>query len=117
MPDKTYQNALEHYRKLAQIHLDDEVKGKANPYTSLNGNMYSFLDKTGTICIRLSNDDRKDFMRAHGLYPVMQYGSVMKEYVSLPNDVLANEVALNAILLQCKTNTAGLPTKATKKGK
>lgn len=117
MPDKTYQNTVELYRNLAQIHLDDAVKGKANPYTSLNGNMYSFLDKTDTICIRLSSDDRKDFMQAHGLDPVMQYGSVMKEYVSLPDDVLANEAALKAILLQCKTYAADLPIKARKKSK
>ena len=35
--------------------IDSEVKGAKNPYTSRNGHMFSFLDRDGTMALRLSD--------------------------------------------------------------
>lgn len=65
---------LDIYRELVARFFEDRVKGKANPYTSMNGNMYSFLDKAGTVCLRLSKDDRAQYVDRFGTRPVEQYG-------------------------------------------
>ena len=82
-------DVLEIYETLAEPHEGVEVKGRANKYTSMNGNMFSFLDKEGRLCLRLGSDDRAKF----GDIPVIQYGAVMKEYVAIPEDILtSNEI-------------------------
>ena len=47
----------------AMIALQNEIlrQGKANPYTSLNGHISTFFDKTGTLVVRLSPEDKKAF--------------------------------------------------------
>lgn len=40
-----------------------ERKGTDLPYTSMNGNMYSMMRKDGTLGIRLSDEDREDFIK------------------------------------------------------
>ena len=45
----SYADALTRYRILMSQLDGTEVKGKANPYTSMNGNMFSFLDKAGVL--------------------------------------------------------------------
>ena len=35
-----------------------ERKGAAMPYTSVNGNMFSFLDKAGALSLRLPDHER-----------------------------------------------------------
>jgi hypothetical protein len=40
-----------------------ERKGAAMPYTSLNGNMFSFLDKYGSFGLRLPEKEREDFLK------------------------------------------------------
>lgn len=82
------------YVALVEKFFDDGVKGKANPYTSMNGNMYSFLDEQGRICLRMAEADRETFAVLFGTGPVQQYGATMKGYVSIPPDFLANEDVL-----------------------
>ena len=41
-----------------------ELKGASMPYTAVNGNMNSFLDKLGTCAVRLSKPDRDAFCRS-----------------------------------------------------
>lgn len=59
-------------------------KGATIPYTSLNGNMSSYLDETGRLVLRLSADDRTAFIAEYrtGLHET--YGTVQKEYVDVP---------------------------------
>jgi hypothetical protein len=40
-----------------------ERKGATVPYTSVNGNMFSYLGPTGTLALRLSSADRKHSSR------------------------------------------------------
>lgn len=111
----TYGDALENHTTLAESKLGEKVKGKANPYTSMNGNMFSFLDKEGTLCLRLSNADLTEFMAEHGVPPVEQYGAVMEDYVSIPHPVLDDQKRLKEVFGKCMDNAKSLPAKPTKK--
>ncbi|MBO6673930.1 MAG: hypothetical protein JJ908_06795 [Rhizobiales bacterium] len=103
------------YAALAEAHWKLPIKGKANPYTSMNGNMFSFLSKEGDICLRLSKDNQTAFWKAHGGEPVKQYGSVMQGYVALSQDVLADEETSRHWFEQCLADAQALPAKPTKK--
>lgn len=108
-------SSLDNYAALAERHWGLPIKGKANPYTSMNGNMFSFLSKEGDICLRLSNDDQAAFWNAHGGDPVTQYGSVMKGYVALPQAVLDDEGTSALWFTRCLEHAKALPAKATKR--
>ncbi len=106
---------LDIYRELVEKHWGLPVKGKATPYTSLNGNMFSFLSKEGQICLRLSHEDQQAFWDAYGGEPVMQYGSVMRGYVALPSGLLGKDSDLEPWFIRCLENAESLPVKATRK--
>lgn len=72
------------------------VKGAKNPYTSRNGHMFSFLDREGSMALRLSDELRDAFVAVHDSGPVVQYGSVMRGYVSIPDELLRNPGELAA---------------------
>jgi hypothetical protein len=65
-----------------------ERKGATMPYTSLNGHMFSFLDPTGSMALRLSSDDRDAFLAKYGTTLVEQHGRVMQEFVVVADDLL-----------------------------
>lgn len=115
MTDIDYADALDRYRDLVADAHGETIKGKANPYTSMNGNMFSFLDKAGTLCLRLSEEDRASFVSAFETDPVVQYGAVMKEYVAVPRQMLADPVALKDWFTKCLAYARSLPAKPTKK--
>ena len=73
---------------------DAEVKGAKNPYTSRNGHMFSFLTPDGTMALRLSDELGERFQAEYESGPVMQYGSVMRGYVSVPAELFADPAAL-----------------------
>jgi hypothetical protein len=65
-----------------------ERKGAANPYTSRNGHMTSFIDREGEVSIRLDEADRERFIEQCGSRISMQYGKQMKEFVVVPAGLL-----------------------------
>ncbi len=67
---------------------DYAVKGAKNPYTARNGHMFSFLDGDGTVALRFPDDVRDEFLAQYESGPVVQYGSVMRGYVSVPDELL-----------------------------
>lgn len=79
---------VELYDKLVATQAGVEVKGKTMPYTSVNGNMFSFLTPTGNLALRLPAGDRQAFLEEFGTALVEQHGSVMKEYVAVPDNLL-----------------------------
>lgn len=79
---------LELYEELVATVPGLDRKGAANPYTSRNGWMQSFLDKEGAVSIRLDYDDRERFLEQYETELSVQYGSVMKEFAVVPNDLL-----------------------------
>lgn len=65
------------------------MKGANNLYTSLNGNMYTFLGKDGSVGLRLSKPDRDAFIAKYKTVIQEQYSAVMKEYVKVPGALLS----------------------------
>ena len=75
-----------------------ERKGAASAYTSMNGHMFSFLTKTGTLAFRLPADERRAFLKKYRTKLCVQYGTVMKEYVEVPASLLKNTRELTTLL-------------------
>jgi hypothetical protein len=63
-------------------------KGAKIPYTSLNGNMSSYLADDGTLVLRLGADDRAAFLKRYATRLHEAYGTVQKEYVDVPPELL-----------------------------
>ena len=55
-------------------------KGAANPYTSRNGYMTSFIDKEGEVSIRLHEADRASFMQQYDSRISQQYGKRLQKH-------------------------------------
>ena len=90
-----------------------ERKGDRMPYTSLNGNMYSLLDETGTLALRLSPTDRMAFIERFASSLHQAHGRVMKEYVSVPAPMLAEVERLAPWFAASHAYAATLKPKAT----
>ena len=91
------------------------VKGAKNPYTSRNGHMFSFLDADGAMAIRLSDELADDFLSRYESGPVIQYGSVMRGYVSIPDDLLSAPEELRSWFEKAYEWIGTLEPKATKR--
>ena len=80
---------LDAYERLVATQAGVQRKGATIPYTSVNGNMFSYLDASGSVALRLSAPDRERFIAEHrtGLHEA--YGHVQKEYVTVPDSLLA----------------------------
>lgn len=94
-----------------------ERKGKANPYTSLNGHMFSFLDKEGKLGIRLSEEDKAAFEAKYNSPPFIQHNAVMRGYVTVPQSLLANPKEIYAYFMKSIAYIKSLKPKATTKKK
>jgi hypothetical protein len=77
------------YEKLVATIPNVERKGAANPYTSVNGNMFSQLLPSGRVSLRLPEADREAFITKFKTKNTEQYGVVQKEYVEMPDVLLA----------------------------
>lgn len=73
---------IEHYTKLMTSVQGPEIKGATMPYTSMNGNMFSFL-KEGRVGLRLPDNEREVFLKKYRSTLFETYGTVMKEYVTI----------------------------------
>src|SRR5271154_467970 len=81
---------LELYDKLLATRPEIERKGDANPYTSLNGNMFTLLQASRNLAIRLPKDKREEFIKKHKTKIFEAYGALMPEYVAVPAALLTN---------------------------
>jgi hypothetical protein len=108
---------LEAYERLIATSLGVERKGKTLPYTSLNGHMFSFLDEHGTIALRLSSGDRQAFIDRYGATLTLAQGTVMPEYVSVPDDLADATAVLAPWFERSRSYVAGLKPKPTKRAR
>jgi len=92
-----------------------ERKGKTTPYTSINGNMCSFVDPDGQLCLRFSDRDLAAFQERFAAPPVLQYGRVMKGYAAVPEALLNDEPALAGWFERMVANARALKPKPTKR--
>jgi hypothetical protein len=89
---------LERYEKLIATHPKIERKGAVHPYTSLNGHMFTYLDQTGTMGMRLPPDEVEAFLKKYKTTLFKSYGVVKKDYVTVPGALLANTKELRKYL-------------------
>ena len=73
-------------------------KGKANPYTSANGHMFSQINKDDQLGIRLPNPRQKALLEEYGAGPFKSYGAVMRDYVCLTEDMLSDQGLITTLL-------------------
>ena len=76
------------YDRLVAAVPEVERKGASMPYTSVNGNMFSYLDASGSMALRLSAPDRATFIARYSTQLHEAYGTVQKEYVTVPDALL-----------------------------
>ena len=116
MSENVPQDKLDLYTKLIDTHPDLERKGGQKlPYTSHNGNMFTFLTKDGKVGIRLSKADREAFIEKHNSKLAENYGAIMKEYVEVPDEMLTDYDALKPYLDMSYAYVQTLKTKKSKK--
>jgi len=91
-----------------------ERKGEANPYTSLNGNMFTLLHQS-RLAIRLPEEEREKFLKRYNTTLYEAYGTVMPEYVAVPDSLLEDTKELKKYLDLSFAYAKALRPKATKK--
>ncbi len=99
-PKKTASSAnpVDLYDKLIATRSDIERKGAANFYTSLNGNMFTLLQGSRSLAIRLPEEERGKFLKKYKTTLFEAYGVVMKEYVTVPEALLKSTAELKKYL-------------------
>jgi hypothetical protein len=108
---------LELYEKLVETNPDVERKGAKTPYTSLNGHMFSFLTEIGTMALRLPTEERDAFIKKYKSKLIERYGTVMKEYVVIPDALLKKTKDLKKYFDISYAYVGSLKPKPTKKKK
>jgi hypothetical protein len=103
------------YEKLIATHPKIEMKGAANAYTSVNGHMFSLLRPTGEMALRLPADEREKFLKKYKTKLYEAYGSVMPEYVAVPDTILQKTAEVKKYLAISYEYVSGLKPNATKK--
>jgi len=104
------------YDKLIATHPEIERKGAANPYTSLNGHMFSLLlGPKGVMALRLPKNEREKFLKKYDTTLYEAYGAVMREYVTVPDSLLKNTKGLEKYLAMSYAYVKTLKPKATRK--
>ncbi|HEX4962012.1 MAG TPA: hypothetical protein VF173_14335 [Thermoanaerobaculia bacterium] len=94
-----------------------ERKGATVPYTSVNGHMFSYLGKTGTLALRLPPEARDEFLKKYKTTLCKQYGVVQKEYVEVPDALLEKTAELKTFFAQSFAYVSSLKPKPTTKKK
>jgi hypothetical protein len=106
---------LELYDRLVATLPGVERKGVTVPYTSVNGHMFSFLTPTGSLALRLGPDDRTAFLERHRTTLHEAHGTVMKEYVAVPDELFADTAAMSPYLAASHAHVASLKPKPTRR--
>jgi len=107
---------VELYDAQLTAHPTIESKGAKNPYTSVNGHMFSCMNKAGEVGLRLSKEDQAAFLEKFDAKLFVSYGATMKGYVIVPMSLLESK-EFQTYLDKSYTYVTSLPPKATKKPK
>src|ERR1700727_2287074 len=109
---------LELYEKLVATNPKVERKGAAVPYTSVNGNMFSYLSKEGKLELRLPPEEREAFLKKYKAKLCEAYGKVQPENVEVPDSLLASTQELKKFFDRSYDYASSLkPKPAVKKKK
>jgi hypothetical protein len=110
------QDKLALYEKLLQTIPAIERKGDKVPYTSLNGNMFSYLNNEGAMALRLDEESREAFLTKYNAGLMKAYGIVQKEYVEVPESLLKKTSDMKPWLAKSYAYVKSLKAKPTKRG-
>lgn len=77
--------------------------------------MFTYLNPAGMLALRLPADERVKFLKKYKTTLFEAYGAVMKEYVTVPDSLLANTKELSKYLDLSYRYIETLKPKATKK--
>ncbi|MEM1037520.1 MAG: hypothetical protein AAGI14_12250 [Pseudomonadota bacterium] len=94
----TRDEALAIYDRVLALSDRFERKGKTMPYTSANGHMFSQVNKDGQIGIRLPKSRQAELLADYGAGPFKSYGAVMRDYVCLTDDMIADDARITTLL-------------------
>jgi hypothetical protein len=106
---------LKWFEALVATNPSVERKGAAMPYTSVNGHMFSFLTKDGTLALRLPPKEREAFLKKYKTKLCRQHGTVIEEYVEVPDALLNKTRELKRFFDVSYAYVASLKPKATKR--
>ena len=112
---KQYAASLALYEELVATNPKVERKGATMPYTSLNGHMFSLLTREGWLALRLPSEAREEFLKKYKTKLCEQYGTVMKEYVQVPDALLKKTSELRKYFDLSYAYVGSLKAKATKR--
>jgi len=110
-----YSLRLVYYNKLISQLENVDRKGKSMPYTSINGHMFSFLDKEGEIGLRLPKDLIENLKSLYHAEIMIQHGRTMKEFVKIPQNLIDNLEALTLYFQNSIDYVSSLKPKVSKK--
>ena len=108
---------IELYDQLIATHPEIERKGKSMLYTSVNGHMFSVFSTDAKLGIRLSKEDRTAFLEKYNSTLLASHGAVMREYVTVPDELLENTEELKPYLARSYKYVTSLKPKPTTKKK
>jgi hypothetical protein len=91
---------LQLYEKLIATLPEIERKGDVHPYTAINGNMFTYLDQSGTMGLRLAKEDVEAFLAKYKTTLFESYGVVKKDYVTVPATLLEKTGELKKYLVK-----------------
>jgi len=111
-PDK-----VQHYEALVATNPRAERKGATVPYTAVNGNMSSYLNKEGKLELRLPAGEREEFLKKYKAKLCEAYGIVQPEYVEVPDALLAKTSELKKYFDISYAYVSSLKPKPTTKKK
>ena len=100
------------YESLVDAIPDIEIKGAKSSYTSLNGNMFSFL-ADGKLALRLPADAREKVIARNEDAICIQHGHVMKAYVLVPESTIRNKAGLKKLFASSCEYAKSLKPKST----
>jgi hypothetical protein len=102
---------LELYEKLIATCPEIERKGDVHPYTSVNGHMFTYLDQTGVLGMRLPKDEVEAFLNYYKTSLFVSYGAVKKDWVTVPETLLKDTKVLKKYLAMSYAHTKTLKPK------
>lgn len=108
---------IAHYDQLLATHPEIERKGKNMLYTSVNGHMFTVFSTGAKLGIRLPKEEREAFLEKYNTTLLESHGAVMKEYVTIPDELLSDTEALKPYLKMSYEYVKSLKPKPTKKKK
>jgi hypothetical protein len=108
---------LEQYDRLIATQPGVDRKGATIPYTSVNGHMFSYLSASGALALRLPPAERADFLDRYNTTLHEAYGIVQKEYVAVPDGLLADVGQLGPYFVASYVYVAALKPKPTRRAR